>query len=365
VVAAGELLARFRVRAAVVVWLLAAGSASAELVLGPERFVQANGADIVVPGYSVPSFVDWNNDGLKDLLVGQGGNYNSPAVRVYLNQGSPSEPVFSTYSYVKTSGGDPVGYVGHECSCAALGLYPRAVYWDGDARKDLLVGQLDGTVMIYRNVGTDAQPVFDDGTFLQALEGDQKVNIDVGDIAAPTVVDWDNDGLRDLLVGQEAGGLYWYPNAGSNTQPDFQEGVEIGVEGGGSFVVAHQQSTPVIMDLDGDGRKDLLTGNLPGQLLFYPNVGTDAAPLFGDYSQVEADGAPITVDAITGASPRSRPFVTDWNGDGLLDVLIGAGDGKIHLYQGVPDAATMALLAVGALGLLFRRRSSTLPRDRA
>jgi hypothetical protein len=32
---------------------------------------------------------------------------------------------------------------------------------------------------------------------------------------------------------------------------------------------------------------------------------------------------------------RSRPFVADWTGDGLPDVLIGAGEGKAHLFQNV------------------------------
>src|SRR5512139_2516219 len=43
------------------------------LNFGPEEIVKADGNDIAVPGYSVPSFVDWNNDGLQDLVVGEGG----------------------------------------------------------------------------------------------------------------------------------------------------------------------------------------------------------------------------------------------------------------------------------------------------
>ena len=41
--------------------------------LGPEEILKAKGQDIVVPGYSVPSFEDWNNDGRKDLIIGEGG----------------------------------------------------------------------------------------------------------------------------------------------------------------------------------------------------------------------------------------------------------------------------------------------------
>jgi hypothetical protein len=88
------------------------------------------------------------------------------------------------------------------------------------------------------------------------------------------------------------------------------------------------------MDLDGDGKKDILTGNTNGELLFYKNVGSDINPMFADYTLVESDGVPIDL----AGTPRSRPFVCYWNGkdDNFLDVLIGAGDGQVHLYRGKP-----------------------------
>ena len=42
--------------------LVCAVPATADLVLGPEVIVQAGGAAIDVPGYSVPSFVAWDGD---------------------------------------------------------------------------------------------------------------------------------------------------------------------------------------------------------------------------------------------------------------------------------------------------------------
>jgi hypothetical protein len=104
--------------------------------------------------------------------------------------------------------------------------------------------------------------------------------------------------------------------------------------------------------LNGDGKKDILTGDTEGQLLFYSNVGTDAAPIFSDYVLVESNGTPID---LLGQS-RSRPFVCDWTGDGYLDVLIGAGDGKVYLYQGIPEPTTVLLLGLGSLALLRKRK---------
>jgi hypothetical protein len=85
------------------------------------------------------------------------------------------------------------------------------------------------------------------------------------------------------------------------------------------------------MDLDGDGNKDLLTGNTDGQLLFYANVGTDAEPAFDDYSIVTANGTAIDISP----AQYSRPSVCDWNADAYLDILLGSSDGKVRLYQGV------------------------------
>jgi hypothetical protein len=94
------------------------------------------------------------------------------------------------------------------------------------------------------------------------------------------------------------------------------------------------------MQLDGDGNKDLLTGDTEGQVLFYSNTGTDDAPVFSGYAPVVSDGVPIDLDG----GPRSRPFVCDWNGDSFPDILVGAGDGYVRLYQGAP--APLVIFAV-------------------
>jgi hypothetical protein len=81
--------------------------ATADLVLGPEGRVQAGGLDIDVPGYSVPSFVVWDGDALRDLIVGEGGGgYPEGKVRVYPNVGTAAAPEFSGYSYVQSVGSD-------------------------------------------------------------------------------------------------------------------------------------------------------------------------------------------------------------------------------------------------------------------
>ncbi len=308
------------------------------LYLGPEELVQADGNDIQVPGYSVPSFVDWNNDKLNDLVIGEGGGYGDAKVRVYLNAGTESEPKFSYYFYAQSNGSD--------LTCPAsgcMGCFPRVDYWDADECKDLLVGQADGTVKIFLNIGTDESPTFDGGTLLQVGKPGSKTNIDVGGRATPSFVDWNNDDRKDLVVGAYDARIHIFINEGTDTEPDFL--VETFAQANDSdLAVPGYRASPVIFDLDGDGRKDILAGNTDGQLLFYRNVGTDAKPSFSGYSLIESSGVPIDLPG----SPRSRPFVCYWTGDGHFgpidaypDVLIGAGDGKVHLYRGIPEIGDM------------------------
>lgn len=56
--------------------------------------------------------------------------------------------------------------------------------------------------------------------------------------------------------------------------------------------------SPYAYDWNGDGKKDLLTGQFSyGYVRFYPNLGTNNNPSFGDSSFLEAGGSNISVYA--------------------------------------------------------------------
>ncbi len=313
---------------------------AADIDLGPEQFVQAAGEDVQVPGYSVPSLVDWNNDLLGDLVVGQGGGSGEAKVRVYLNVGTEAEPQFEDFFYAQADGSDLV------CPASGcLGCFPRVMYWDDDDRKDLLVGQANGTVKVYLNIADDNEPSFDSGQLLTVGNGGLW-SLDVGNRATPCPVDWNSDGMLDLVVGALDGAMHIYLNCGcgGSVPPRFYYSPDDGEyarEAERELQVPGLRSSPVVMDLDGDGMKDLLTGNTDGLLLFYKNIGIQSLPTFSGYSLVTSCGTPIDLPG----SPRSRPSVCYWTGqghfgpkDGYWDVLVGAGDGKVRLYQGLPKA---------------------------
>jgi hypothetical protein len=90
-------------------WILLPVASFAGLLLGPEELVQSGGINIDVPGYSVPSFAYWNDDNVKDLVVGEGGGgFVEGKVRVYLNTGSETTPQFTSYFYAQSESSDLV-----------------------------------------------------------------------------------------------------------------------------------------------------------------------------------------------------------------------------------------------------------------
>lgn len=296
----------------------------------PDAPIHADGLPVVVPGYSVPTVADWNNDGLADLIVGEGGGGIEHAkVRVYLNTGTSSAPSFGAWFYAQADGAD-LDALGEGCNpCACLGAFPRVVNWNDDGRKDLLVGLQDGRARIFLNTATDQAPAFDSGTDVQIYDNaaGHLVDLSVGARTTPSFVDWDRDGLDDILSGAYDGKVRIFRNVGSPGAPAFDDSqVLFASDGGGDLFNMNFRTSPDLFDLDGDGRRDLILGDTTGQLRFYPNTATDDAPAFDGYVLLEAGGSVIDLPG----SARSRPFVFDFNQDGIPDILVGAGDGQVH-----------------------------------
>lgn len=70
-------------------------------VLDPGLTLNAGGGPIDHDIHFVPVSVDWNEDGAKDLLIGQ---YTNGHIHLLLNQGSDFDPVFATSVLVESAG---------------------------------------------------------------------------------------------------------------------------------------------------------------------------------------------------------------------------------------------------------------------
>ncbi|MHC4945049.1 MAG: hypothetical protein ACYTG7_18695 [Planctomycetota bacterium] len=89
-------------RATVVFLLLSAGTLWADTPqVEPGVKIKDGTNDLKVDLMSAPTCVDWNNDGAKDLVVGQEIYGN---IWLFLNQGTDLNPVFNGGSRLKSDG---------------------------------------------------------------------------------------------------------------------------------------------------------------------------------------------------------------------------------------------------------------------
>ncbi|MCD4847314.1 MAG: hypothetical protein K8R76_03900 [Candidatus Aegiribacteria sp.] len=72
-------------------------------IFGSYSWIEATGGRIDVGYYGAPCIVDWNGDGLKDLVLGQ---FASGKIRFYANSGSNDSPIFTGYSFIQSDGAD-------------------------------------------------------------------------------------------------------------------------------------------------------------------------------------------------------------------------------------------------------------------
>jgi hypothetical protein len=137
-------------------------------------------------------------------------------------------------------------------------------------------------------------------------------------------VDLDGDGIGDLLSGCWSGELYFFKGKGRG---EFAAPVKL--QRDGKDINLGPSSTVFAADWRGTGRLDLLVGNMRGDLYLLPNNGTKAKPAYGAPRKLEAGGQPIKAPH----HGDSQPVAADWDGDGLLDLIVGWGDGSVVWYR--------------------------------
>lgn len=153
-------------------------------------------------------------------------------------------------------------------------------------------------------------------------------------------MDLNGDGRTDILSGSWPGELYFFPR---NEEGKFTTR-EILKDKNGKDLKVGNASVVFAADWNGDGRLDLLCGNIAGEVYFIPNEGTGKKFAFGTPVKLEAGGEPIKV-----THGDSGPAVADWDGDKVADLLVGAGDGSVLFYKNTGTAEKPKLAAGKAI----------------
>ena len=150
----------------------------------------------------------------------------------------------------------------------------------------------------------------------------------------PCVCDWNLDGRKDLLVGQEGlsapCNVYVYLNEGTDSLPVFGDSTPV-LHNGTPFT--DRRTVPLLLDLDRDGKRDLVLGEWYSSVRFYANVGTDTNPVFNTYiNLVQPDP-----DSFLNGNPPRINF-TDWDGDGDLDMITCDYYGSVFVRRNITPA---------------------------
>jgi hypothetical protein len=199
----------------------------------------------------------------------------------------------------------------------------------------VLYGKGDGTFRPAEVLkGTDGEPLI--------IPADGKTQLTEKICTRPFAVDWDGDGHLDLVVGNFAGTFYLFKGLGKGK---FQPKPELIKTGGVPLRIPGAHSDPFVIDIDGDGVPDLVSGSSNGGVYWARNkAGKGKVPDLEPFRPLikagppVKPGEPLRESDLTGPTHATRVWVADVNGDGKLDLLVGDCVTLVSPAKGLSDA---------------------------
>ena len=258
--------------------------------------------------------------------------------------------------------------------------WPSLCDWDNDGDQDLLVGGGYGWPRIVINDGTRQQPafrepvrIFPEGKAIRfvrnELLGEPHNWHDMG-YPYPHFVDWDSDGLRDLVCPNETNRIFWYRNTGSSSAPEFGARQQIVCDGfpdspelqklsatrasdpkSNNGVYPYEKERPflwrtgaALTDFNNDGLTDLVThdGHTRVATLFVQYRHADGSLHLRKEETLQLhDGRHINDAIVSRRSHWTESFrAVDWNTDGLQDLIYSVAGA----HNGTKDGGSIYLL---------------------
>jgi hypothetical protein len=248
--------------------------------------------------------------------------------------------------------------------------WPCACDWDGDGDTDLLVGGGYGWPRILINHGTkdrmalgEAEYILSEGKPIRITRdevlGPPEHWHDMG-YSYPAYVDWDADGLPDLMMPNETNRIFWYKNIGTRKEPKFGPRLQIVCDGfpdspelrtlsakrafdeknanNGCYPYEKEQpfmwrTGAAFADWNGDGLMDMVThdGLTRKATLFTQYRAADGKLHLRKNGALElSDGRLIDDSIVKRTSHWTESFrPVDWDGDGLIDLMYSLSSGSI------------------------------------
>lgn len=314
-----------------------------------EALYPAANVSVNINLFPCPAHLDVNNDGIRDLLI-------SPAASTF------SENKFSSLYYMNAGTNDAVvstfvqnDFLQENMIDVGDGCYPVLYDYDSDGDKDLLIGNhgyysssgpYQSKIALYQNNGTPLVPsfIFVTDDFANIYSGGSGISN-----LAPTFGDLDGDGDKDMLIGDFAGQLHLFtkgtgPSNFVLTASNYQ-GIDVG-----------EFATPQLIDVNRDGKTDLLVGDKTGRIHYYENTGTAAAPVF---TLTTATFGGVNVCAPGWYTGYSTPLMFEDNG--TYSMVVGSQRGWIYRYDNIEGNLAGTFTLTDSMYVSWREGGSVSP----
>ena len=250
------------------------------------RYFQQEANEVKFGALATPVGFDWDGDGDTDIICGNTAGYL--AFIEHHSGPGVEKPEWAAPKYLEADGqvirimAGPNGSIQGPAEAKWGYTTPSVADWDGDGWPDLLVNSIWGKVVWYRNTGPRSSPK------LAA--------------AQPIEVEW--DGAQPVL------NYGW-------------------LRPGGKALLTQWRTTPVAVDWNKDGLTDLIMLDQQGYLAFFERAKGDGRLVLLAPRRVFVNerGEPLRLNAgVAGQSGRRKLCVVDWDGDGKLDLLLNSSN---------------------------------------
>ncbi len=339
------------------------------------RLISAQGIPLAMDlQMIVPVAFDWDRDGDADLIVGDEDGRVALVENVTPRDAKSKTPLFNMPRYFQQRA--------DTLKCGALAT-PVGVDWDNDGDTDIVSGNTAGYIEFFENLGPARDsPLPKWAAPVRISAGDKPFRIMAGpnlSIQGPaeakwgyttfSVADWDRDGLHDIVLNSIVGRVLLLKNIGTRGQPKLAEPTPIEVAWPtadqlastdpaspataniflharkpkwtwwtpqGDELVTQWRTTPVVVDMTGDGLMDLVMLDTDGYLALMRRRRDDQQLILLPPERVfeDPDGKPLRFNERTaGGSGRRKLCVVDWDRDGNLDILLNSANAD--LYRGL------------------------------
>lgn len=301
-----------------------------------------------LPEFVGSFYIDVTNDGIRDLIVAPNATIgkNTKQVWFYKNERQDNWPLFNL---IKKD------FVQEYILDFGSGCAPAFFDADGDGKLDLLVANRgdktltqdsNDRIALFRNVSPNADTQVYRLTDTNYLQLTSYKIVDM----KPTFGDLNGDGKEDLIIGQSNGTLRYFENTGTTSTPAFTQvtanymGIDVG-----------KSAAPQIIDLDRDGKNDLVIGCEGGNVFFFQNTGTVNIPAFSATPTIDSLGKiktndfylnpvydslfidTIGWDTVYLYTGYATPHIADLDNDNKYDMLVGSENGKLFVYYNIED----------------------------